>query len=62
VDLADDTVDDAAWSPDGSAVGFIRCNVDFDDCDVYTVTAHARAQPRRLTRTVGIETGIDWSP
>jgi Tol biopolymer transport system component len=58
----DFTVDKATWSPDGTAIGFIRCNVDGDVCDVYAVDAQAGAKPRRLTRTVGIEDGLDWGP
>jgi Tol biopolymer transport system component len=57
----DFTADDATWSPDAGAIAFIRCTIDVDGaCDVYAMDAQAGAKPRRLTKTAGIEQGLDW--
>jgi Tol biopolymer transport system component len=55
------SVEDATWSPDGTTIGFVRCNDSYDDCDVYEIAAQAGARPQRLTKTPGIEFDLDWS-
>jgi Tol biopolymer transport system component len=51
---------DVVWSPDGRQVGFIRCaSPEPEDCDVYAMNADGTDQ-RRLTRTRGLEYGLDW--
>ena len=62
LELEEDEFQDATWSPDDAMIGFVRCNLDEDVCDVYTVAAQAGAKPQRLTRTVGIERNLDWGP
>jgi Tol biopolymer transport system component len=57
----DSGVDDATWSPDGTSVAFIRCTFEDHVCDVYAMEARAGARQRRLTKTPGIETGLDWA-
>jgi hypothetical protein len=43
-----------------SQVGFIRCaSPEPEDCDVYAMNADGTDQ-RRLTRTRGLEYGLDW--
>lgn len=54
------SLEDATWSPDGTTIGFVRCTDDYTVCDVYAVAAQAGAPPRRLTRTPGVEFGLDW--
>jgi len=62
LELTDGYVESATWSPDGETIGFIRCNSDYDVCDVYSVAAQVGAKARRLTRTPGVEFSLDWGP
>jgi Tol biopolymer transport system component len=62
LELSDDTVEDATWSPDGATIGFVRCASDYFECDVYAVAAEAGAKTSRLTKTPGVESGLDWGP
>ena len=63
LELKDELIfESATWSPDGGAIGFTRCNDGYDVCDVYSVAAQAGAKPTRLTRTRGVELGVDWGP
>jgi Tol biopolymer transport system component len=55
------SLEGATWSPDAATIGFVRCTED-EVCDVYTVAAQAGAKSQRLTRTPGVEVGLDWGP
>jgi Tol biopolymer transport system component len=48
------------WSPDSESVGFVLCDLDHH-CDVYEVGRDGSALTR-LTRTRGVESGLDWGP
>jgi Tol biopolymer transport system component len=49
-----------SWSPDGTHIAYIRCTPpDGAACGVYAVNADG-SPPRRLSKTGGVETAVDW--